>query len=48
MKMNLMSVKCFFIRFSDIFLFFYHLFKNDILKLLRSFDIDLLILPKII
>jgi hypothetical protein len=32
--------------FRIVFSLFYHLFKNDIFKLLRSFDIDFLILPK--
>ena len=46
MKMNLCSWKCFLLVFWTVLSLFYHLFKNDIFKLLRSFNIDLLILPK--
>lgn len=35
-----------FIIFLDVLPVFYHLFKNDIFKLLQCFNIDLLILPK--
>ena len=44
--MNLSRWKCFLLVFWIVFSLFYHLFKNDIFKLLQSFNIDLLILPK--
>jgi hypothetical protein len=44
--MNFVRWKCFLLVFWRVSSFFYHFFKNDIFKLLRSFHIDLLILPK--